>query len=291
MLRWIAADERGADGAVVFDGGMLDEQTPAMTLGVRGIVQIGVEVRTARRDLHSGVYGGGVPNATHVLMQMLQAVLPGPDGLLRPELRAGIEAPSAAELEAWEALPDASAEIESVGGRLLHEGSARDYFRNNWADASLDVNGVAGGDAVQVRTIVPATANAKLSMRLAPGQHPERAFKTLERLLREAAHPAAEVEVTLHGSGDAAAFDPTTPALQIAAAALERATGSAPALIRVGGSIAALSAFAERGIPCLLSGFALPTDDIHAPDESYRLESLALGERAARELYAGFAKL
>ena len=291
VLDWIAADERGADVAVVFDSGMLDDETPAITLGVRGIVQLGVDVRTARRDLHSGSYGGAVPNAIHVLAQMLAAVLPGPDGLLRAELREGIEPPSEAEQQAWKALPDPGVEIASVGGRLIDEDAARNYFRHNWADASLDVNGLAGGDADQVRTIIPATASAKLSMRLAAGQRPERAAQVLERLLREAAHPAAEVEITLHGSGEPAAFDPTSPALQIAASSLERAVGRAPALIRVGGSIAALAAFGARGIPCLLSGFALPTDDIHAPDESFQLTSLALGEKAARELYVGFAKL
>jgi acetylornithine deacetylase/succinyl-diaminopimelate desuccinylase-like protein len=87
--RWIAADERGADAAIVFDSGMVDERTPAITVGLRGAVLLSVAVRVAPRDLHSGMYGGTVLNALHVLGRMLVEVLPGPDGRLREELRAG----------------------------------------------------------------------------------------------------------------------------------------------------------------------------------------------------------
>jgi acetylornithine deacetylase/succinyl-diaminopimelate desuccinylase-like protein len=288
--QWVANDERGADIAIVFDSGMLDESTPAITLGVRGMVSMSVDVRTARGNLHSGLYGGSVLNATHALTQMLDVVLPGPNGKLRDELRAGLVEPAEEERKAWAQLPSAADLLEQVGGRPIHERSAETYYEQNWADASIDVNGIAGGDAVQKRTIIPATATAKLSMRLAPNQRAADMGATLERLLREAAPAGADVDVSWNGN-DSAAFDPANPALKLGAEALTEACGTTPALIRSGGSIPVLTAFAERGIPTILSGFTLPDDNFHAPDESFRLESLRLGEASARALYKHLAKL
>ncbi len=105
VLRFLDQDERGADCAIVFDGGMIDEARPAMDIAVRGIVAAHVRVRTAERTLHSGVYGGAALNAAHVLTQMLAAVLPGPDGRVREELRAGLEPPSPEEIASWAELP------------------------------------------------------------------------------------------------------------------------------------------------------------------------------------------
>ena len=101
---WILADERGADCAVIFDSLMADERTPAVTVSCRGTVIAAVEVATGSRDLHSGLYGGPALNAAHVLTRMLANVLPGEDGVLRDELRAGVAAPPAEELGAWESL-------------------------------------------------------------------------------------------------------------------------------------------------------------------------------------------
>jgi len=287
---WVMADERGADVAIVFDSGMLDESTPSITLGVRGMVSMSVGVRTARGNLHSGLYGGSVLNATHVLNEMLNEVLPGPGGKLREELRVGLIEPAEDERKAWAQLPSAAELFEQVGATPIDERSAENYYEQNWADASIDVNGIAGGDAVQSRTIIPATANAKLSMRLAPEQSAADMGAALERFIREAAPSAAEVDISWHGN-DAAVFDPAEPALKLGAEALAEACGTTPALIRSGGSIPVLTAFAERGIPTILSGFTLADDNFHAPDESFRLESLRLGEASARALYKHLAKL
>ena len=287
---WVMADERGADVAIVFDSGMLDEATPSITLGVRGMVSMAVHVRAARGNLHSGLYGGSVLNATHALTQMLDVVLPGPDGKLRDELREGLIEPADEELKAWAQLPSPAELFEQVGARPIYEQSAETYYTQNWADASIDVNGIAGGDAVQSRTIIPALANAKLSMRLAPEQRADDMGSTLERLIREAAPPNVDVEISWHGN-DPAVFDPADPALQLGAEALAEACGTTPALIRSGGSIPVLTDFAERGIPTILSGFTLADDNFHAPDESFKLESLRMGEASARALYMHLAKL
>src|SRR5215210_2507703 len=284
---WIRADERGADAAIVFDSGMVDERTPAITVGLRGMLMAQIRVRTGTRDLHSGIYGGSVLNALHVLHGMLAEVVPGPDGRLREELRAGIAAPAQAERDSWTRLPPGEQVLAKVGGRPAYPGAADEYYERNGADASLDVNEVVGGEP---RTLVPATARATVSLRLAPGQRAAEIGPVLERLLRDAAPDGAEVEMAWHRA-DPSLFEPELPALVLGAQAIERATGTAPALVRSGGSIPVVAEFAARSIPTIVTGFVLPDDAFHAPDESYRLESLELGARTARELLLALAEL
>lgn len=288
---WVADDARGADCAIVFDSDMVDEDTPAITLGVRGMVMTSVTVRVAPRDLHSGIYGGSVKNAAHVLHEMLATVMPGPDGRLRDELRAGIEEPSVAELQVWASLRSGDKVISEVSALPLDADSGRDYYLRNGADASLDVHGIATGDAAQIRTIVPATADCKLSVRLAPGQSSDEIAKNLVELLEDSAPSDAEIHVEVRAKAEPAVFDPESAPLLVARSAIKEVTGVEPALVRVGGSLPVLAAFAARGIPTILSGFALAADNMHGADESFRLKSLRLGEAAARELYARLAKL
>jgi acetylornithine deacetylase/succinyl-diaminopimelate desuccinylase-like protein len=284
---WLRADERGADVAIVFDSDMADEHTPAITVGLRGMVLADVTVRTAARDLHSGIYGGSVLNALHVLHAMLAQVMPGPDGRLRDELRAGIEPASPAERDSWARLRPGDEVLAEVGGRPVHPGAGGEYYERNGADASLDVNFVEGGEP---RTVVPSVARAQLSMRLAPRQRSADMQPVVERLLRDAAPEGAEVSIDWH-LAEPSLFDVDEPAIRLAAQAIERATGSAPVMQRSGGSIPIVAELAAAGIPTIVGGFALADDAIHAPNESYRLESLRLGEAAARELYTALAEL
>jgi len=288
--KWVLNDERGADCAVIFDSEMLDDKTPAICLGVRGIIAAKLHVKTARVNMHSGLYGGSVLNALHVLHRMLAQVMPGPDGLLRDELRKGIVPPAPEEIESWKKLPDPSALFEEAGGRPIHGRSAETYYAQNWADASLDVAGIDGGDAHQLRTIIPAEAWAHFNVRLAPTQDFDEMRAMVEELIMSAAPPNADVEFSAHGE-NGAVFDANDPAVRLSADAMTEACGTEPALIRSGGSIAALAGFAKRGIPAVLSGFTLTEDALHAPNESYRLESLELGERSARSIYERLAGL
>jgi acetylornithine deacetylase/succinyl-diaminopimelate desuccinylase-like protein len=284
---WVRADARGADAALVFDSDMVDETTPAITLGLRGMVRAQVTVRTAERDLHSGLYGGTVLNALHVLNGMLGAVLPGPDGRLRPELRAGVEPPAAAERSSWARLPPGDRVIAESGGRPLDPRAGEQFYRRTGADASLDVNELVGGEP---RTVVPAEARAVVTLRLAPRQRAPQVARVLEQLLRRAAPPGAEVGIATQ-LADPALFAADDPVVRLAAGALEEACGVEPALVRSGGSIPVVAELARKGIPTVVSGFALPDDAFHAPNESFRLESLALGERAAEALFRALAAL
>jgi acetylornithine deacetylase/succinyl-diaminopimelate desuccinylase-like protein len=138
--------------------------------------------------------------------------------------------------------------------------------------------------------VVPACAHAAVSIRLAPGQRAEEIRPVAERLLRDAA--PADADVTIEWQlADPSLFEPDLPALVLAAQALERATGTPPALVRSGGSIPVVAEFAARGIPTIVSGFTLPDDAFHAPDESFLVANLELGARAGRELLLALAAL
>jgi acetylornithine deacetylase/succinyl-diaminopimelate desuccinylase-like protein len=167
-------------------------------------------------------------------------------------------------------------------GRAVEEFHVRTSAR-----PSLDVHRVSGG---QDRTIVVEAAEAVLSVRLAPGQQSAEIAAALERLLRDALPEGATLAFSAERA-EPSLFDPALPALAAARRALERACGRPPALVRSGGSLPVLSAFAERGIPAIVSGFATPADAFHAPNESYRLAALEQGAAAARALYAELGRL
>ena len=286
-LDWVRSDSRGADAAIVFDSDMADVDTPAITVGLRGMVMADIAVRTGERDLHSGIYGGSVLNAAHVLHAMLAQVVPGPDGRVRPELRAGIEPAAAEERESWARMKPGDEVLAEVGGRPVHPGAGAEYYERNGADASLEVNYVAAGEP---RTVVPSTARAVVSLRLAPRQRSEELRPVMDELLRSAVPEGADVEIGWQ-LAEPSLFDVNEPAVRLAARAIERATGTAPVMQRSGGSIPIVAELAAAGIPTVVGGFALPDDAIHAPNESYRLESLRLGAAAARELYGALAEL
>jgi acetylornithine deacetylase/succinyl-diaminopimelate desuccinylase-like protein len=218
---------------------------------------------------------------------MLAAVVPGPDGSLRDELRAGIEPPAQAERESWARLPPGDQLLRDVGARPAYPGAGAEYYERNGADASLEINAIHAGEP---RTVVPAVAHASVSQRLAPGQNGRDALATLERLLRAALPAGAELELTAE-TGEPSLFPPDNRAIALSAQALERAVGAPTAFVRSGGSIPVVAEFAARDIPTVVSGFGLEDDAYHAPDESFRLVALDQGAAAADELYRALAAL
>jgi len=153
------------------------------------------------------------------------------------------------------------------------------------------VNGLAGGSPFLQKTVIPVLGEANLSMRLVAGQDPDAMFETVERLLKEAAPAGAEVELERMASAPAGLVDPGSPAIKLAQDAFERALGTRPLLLRSGGSLPIVPALGDRGIPTIITGFALPDSHIHSPNERLLLEYVPLGVSAARELFAGFAGL
>ena len=216
---WVREDERGADAVIVFDSGMVDADTPALTLATRGMVIAQIEIRTGTQPAHSGMYGGAALNAFHALHRVLAAVLPGPDGRLPEPLRAGVIPPSPAELESWKTLPSGDGELARVGARPADAKAVEEFYIRTTAEPSLDVHQVVGGEA---RTIVVPVASADLSVRIVGGQRSEEIAAKLEALLRGALPDGAELSFSADRA-EASAFDPETPVLLAARRALSNA--------------------------------------------------------------------
>jgi acetylornithine deacetylase/succinyl-diaminopimelate desuccinylase-like protein len=282
-VRHLETDTAPAVAALIFDIAMAGPERPAICAGLRGLVYRRVRVRAAAGDAHSGLFGGAALNAAHALVQVLAAVAPR-EGRLPAPLYAGLAAPAPEEEAAWGALPPGARVLDEAGLRPADPAAAEAFYRRTTAEPSLDVHGLTCGDPSAVKTNLPAEATATLSLRVAPGQDAHALAEALDRLIRGAAPPGAEVTIEDHGVARPALLDPRTPALAAAMRAIASATGWPCVPIRSGGSIPVVAALAARGVPTVLGGFALPDDAIHAPDEHLRFAHLETGTRAAMEI-------
>lgn len=279
---WVAADPGLSDtaAAIIFDGPMIGPDLPAFYVGVRGLVYLRVTVRTAALDAHSGLYGGAAMNAAHVLLGVLEAALPK-GGRVPSELLVGVEAPSDAERAVWASLPTGADVLAGSGLASADITAAEEFYLRTTGLPSLDVHGLESGNPAAVATVIPSTARATVSLRLAPGQDGAVVAPLLEKLLRDAAPQGADVDVENMGASEPALIDADHPALRTAADAVEQAIGLRPAPVRIGGSLPIVSALTRRGLPVILSGFYLPGDGIHSPNEGISLSHLDMGTRAA----------
>jgi acetylornithine deacetylase/succinyl-diaminopimelate desuccinylase-like protein len=250
-----------------------------------------VHVRTGTTDLHSGMFGGVALNALHALTKMVTAVTARENGRLPELLRAGIVPPTEEELASWAVLPPGEGELANGGARPMDPRAAEEFYLRTYAEPSLDVNGIEGGSPHLIKTVLPVEAHANISIRLAPGQKPDEIFAAYEQLLRDAAPEGADVEITRLNSARPGLVDPDSPAIQLALDAAERAIGTRPLLARTGGTLPIIPALAVKGIPTVLSGFALPDCNAHAPNERIRLDHMTLGVAAAREILTAWAAL
>lgn len=286
VVDFLAADERGADACLIFDSGMPREDTPAFDLGVRGLIYFHVRLRTGERDLHSGMFGGAALNAVHALLRTLDAVVAQPE-----ELRAGAVPPTEEELASWAELDPGASVLAAAGAQPRDERAAEEFYARTFAGPAVDVNGVQGGEPVLQKTVLPVSAEANVSIRLAPGQDVEEIAAAFERLLRESAPAGAELEIERLSSSPGGLVPPDAQAVRLAQQAFERVLGRRPLLLRTGGTLPIVPALGEKGIPTILSGFALPGANMHSPNERLLARYLPLGVAAARETLLAFGEL
>jgi acetylornithine deacetylase/succinyl-diaminopimelate desuccinylase-like protein len=286
IVRFLAADERGADACIIFDSGMPREDTPAFDLGTRGLVYFHVGLRTGERDLHSGVFGGAALNAVHALMGALEAVVAVPD-----ELRAGVIQPTEEEIDSWSELEPGAVVLGNADAKPLDSEAAEAFYHRTLAGPAVDVNGLAGGEAVLQKTVLPVFAEANVSIRLAPGQDVDEVSAAFERLMRDAAPAGAELEIERRSSAPAGLIPPDAPAVRLGLDAFERVVGRRPLLLRSGGTIPLVPALADRGIATILSGFALPNANMHSPNERLLARYVPLGVETARETLVALGNL
>jgi len=290
IVEFLEADERGGDAAVIFDSGMIARDRPAFDIATRGMAYLHVTLRTGERDLHSGLYGGAALNAAHALIQTLGAVV-AVDGRLAEPLRQGITPPSDEELASWRELPPGAGELAEQGARPADPRAAEEFYLRTFAEPSLDVNGIDTGSPHLEKTVLPVQAVANVSIRLAPGQQVELIADALRRLLHEAAPAGTELDIELLSTARPALVSPDAKAIQLGLNAFERALGVRPLLIRTGGSLPIVSAFADKGIATIITGFSLPNANLHSPNERLLAEYVPRGIAAARALFEEFADL
>jgi len=290
IVDYLAVDDRGADAAIIFDGGMLRQDVPVIDLSVRGLIAFDVKVRTGERDLHSGMYGGAALNAIHVLMRCFESVLAGPDGRLPEPLREGIAPPTQVELDEWKALPPGADELRDQGARPLDARAAEEFYLRTWAEPSADVNGILGGKPGLRNTTLSVHASGEFTIRLAPGQRVETIGAAAEKLVRGAAPEGAEVDVKWAGSPPVL-VRPDAPAIQLGLRAFEKVLGVKPLLVRGGGTLPIMPALVDKGIPTVLTGFGLPESNVHSPNERFLLRYFEQGVATAAELYTALGEL
>ena len=291
IVDFLAQDERGADAAVIFDSGMVAEEVWAFDVATRGLVYYHVELASGERDLHSGIYGGAALNAVHALLQTLSAVLPGPDGRLPEPLRVGLVPPTPAELADWATMPSGAGELAAQGALPADPRGAEEFYLRTWAEPAVDVNGIEGGSPHLVKTVLPVKAVANVSIRLAPGQQAEPVARAFEQLLHAAAPAGARLTLVQQSSAPPGLVDPSARAVQLGLDAFEQALGMRPLLIRSGGTLPIVPALADRGIPTVITGFALPDCNIHSPNERLRVDYIPRGIAAARALFVAWGGL
>jgi acetylornithine deacetylase/succinyl-diaminopimelate desuccinylase-like protein len=286
IVDFLADDERGADACLIFDSGMPREDVPAFDLAVRGLAYFHVRLRTGERDLHSGVFGGAALNAMHALMQTLETVAALPD-----ELRAGAAPPTEEELRSWQELDPGAVVLADAGAKPMDADAADDFYLRTLAGPAVDVHGIQGGEPVLTKTVLPVFAEANVSIRLAPGQDAQQIADAFERLLRDAAPEGCELEIERRSTGPPGLIPPDAAAVRLAQDAFERVVGRRPLLLRSGGSIPLVPALADRGIPTVLTGFALPDANMHSPNERLLVRYVPLGVEAARATLVALAGL
>jgi acetylornithine deacetylase/succinyl-diaminopimelate desuccinylase-like protein len=290
IVEFLEEDERGADACIIFDGGMTRPEQPEFALATRGLVGFAVVVRTGERDMHSGYYGGAALNAIHVLLQGLSALL-ARDGLLADDLRVGRTALTDVEAESLEHLPSGSEILREAGATPLDPKAEADFYDRTWAEPSLDINGIYGGKPDFVNTTLVVEAKANFTIRLAPGQDPDTIAAAAQKLFRAAVPTGAEVTLERGTSAPPGVFAPDSPAIKLGMEAFERAVGTRPILVRVGGTLPIYPALAEKGIPTIGTGFALRESNVHSPNERLRVVDIDRAVAAASELYRSLAAL
>jgi len=277
-----------ADAVLIADMAYIAPRWPAVYTMLRGLCYAEITVRTARSDLHSGEFGGAAPNAHEELLRLLGR-LKSPDGKINvPGLYSAVRRPTKAELATWKSLPFSESEFlkHRVQANALTGLKRYSVLERLWALPTFEIHGIMGGFTSDgAKTVIPAEATAKVSLRLVPDQK----LKTVERQLAAAVKRFAPRYVQasvrfLHGA-DPAVVKVTHPAFQLLDQAFREVVGRGTVPARAGGSIPVVPALGKGGAPVILTGIGLPDDRLHAPNEKLNLTQLWDGIRVFRRFY------
>lgn len=272
-------DRTKADAVLVTDVHMVAPGYPSVDTALRGIVHAEIKVRTLKKDLHSGLYGGAAPNAIETLWHLLEQ-LKGPDGKIRiPGMYDRVSKPTAKELKAWRALPIREKGFrEEAGAKALNGELRYSFLERIWARPTLEVHGIVGGFVgAGAKTVIPAEATAKCSLRLVPDQRSGEIAARLVKAVKKLAPRYADVSVEILSASDPVQTPLDAWPFEVLDQAYREVWRRGLAPIRSGGSIPIVPLLQQREAPVLLTGIGLPDDGLHAPNEKLTLEQLWKG--------------
>lgn len=283
-----------ADIILVSDTGIISNDTPSITTGLRGLSYVEVEVTGPNRDLHSGLYGGAVANPINILSDMIAQLQDDKNKITVPGFYDKVEVLSEEERTEMAKAPFNEEEYKAAIGINAVEGEAEFSTRERASiRPTLDVNGIWGGYIGEgAKTVLPSKAYAKISMRLVPHQDPDEITQLFKDYFESLAPDSVQVEVKPH-HGAIPAVTPIDSNGYIAASnAMEKSYGKKPIPLRSGGSIPIIALFEEvLGLKTVLMGFGLNSDAIHSPNEHYGLFNFYKGIETIPYFYEEFAKL
>jgi acetylornithine deacetylase/succinyl-diaminopimelate desuccinylase-like protein len=282
-----------ADAVVVADMSYFAPGWPAVYTALRGMCYAEIHLRTTQRDLHSGTYGGAAPNAIEEMVRLLGRLKRASGKIALPKIYRSVVPPSRQERRAWKTLPFSEQSFlkEEVTGKALVGLKHHSVLERIWALPTFEMHGIRGGFTGEgAKTVIPAQAVAKVSLRLVPGLTYEKTGKWLAKAVKEMAPPYADVEVRLLHGADPVQVDVTHSAFKVLDQAFEEVVGRKTVAVRAGGSIPIVPMLGLAGAPVLLTGIGLPDDGLHSPNEKLDLHQLWEGiEVFGRffELFAG----
>jgi acetylornithine deacetylase/succinyl-diaminopimelate desuccinylase-like protein len=282
-----------ADAALVCDMSYYAPGWPAVYTALRGLCYAEISVRTLERDLHSGTYGGVAPNALETLVRILGKLKSETGEIRIPGLYEAVEPPTRQELDTWKRLPFDQQRFltEEVTGKALTGITDRSVYERVWALPTFEIHGIKGGFIGDgAKTVIPAQATAKVSLRLVPGQQVEEVGRALERAVAALAPTWADVKVTLLHGGDPVQVDVSHPAFEILNEAFEAVEGRRAVQVRAGGSIPIVPELGLSGAPVILTGIGLPDDGLHSPNEKLDLRQLWSGIEIFGRFFELFAE-
>jgi acetylornithine deacetylase/succinyl-diaminopimelate desuccinylase-like protein len=270
-----------ADVALVSDTAMYADGMPTLCIGLRGLIYMEVDAAGPARDLHSGLYGGAAPNAVYGLIQLLAKAKDANGALLIPGIYDNVEEPAPAEVASWNRLPFDEREFltKEVGATELIGETDRAVLERVWSRPTFEVHGIAGGfTGAGAKTVIPAKATAKVSIRVVPRQDPDTVVAAFREWVSRNTPKGIQTEVRVLSASPGLVVNPDHPAIHVAAQAFGDVFGKQTVFIRSGGSIPIVGDFdTHLAIPTILMGFGLPDDGLHSPNEKFKIENYYLG--------------
>ena len=270
-----------ADFALVCDTELFAPNLPTLCVGLRGLVYTEIEAFGSKTDLHSGMYGGAAPNPFFALIEIISKLKDSKGKVLIPGFYGKVKAPTKDELKAWKRLPfnEEHYRKTEVGSKVLTGEPGFSVLYRTWARPTLEVHGMPGGfTAPGAKTVIPAKAAAKVSMRLVPNQDPDDILKRYTAFVKKLTPKGIDTKIKVWSKGPACVVGTDNHYIKAATEALHDTFKKETVFIRSGGSIPIVTDFQDvLKIPSVMMGFGLPDDNLHAPNEKFHIPNFHRG--------------